>query len=157
MTNSLVQLVVSADYLFDVGDGLYVLLEHFYNGNALGFGEGKAGTFLPLFESEDVPGLPGVSQIVPGTTELFGGSRVVTFAENQTGGQLGYDVTPELRAELLSIYDWNGESAAFFPTFRWTPTGWLELTVGGQFFVGPRLSQYGDREHLGYLLAEVFF
>ena len=40
------QVVAGVHQMFDVGTGLYVLVEHLYNGNALGFGEGKAGTYL---------------------------------------------------------------------------------------------------------------
>jgi hypothetical protein len=36
-------------------------------------------------------------------------------------------------------------AASFFPT------------LGAQLFVGPRRSQFGNAETLGYLLAEVFF
>ena len=43
------QLVLSIDYLFDVGNGVYTMLEHLYNGNALGFGSGLAGGLLPFF------------------------------------------------------------------------------------------------------------
>jgi len=71
----------------------------------------------------------------------FGGSRVITNSANLTGFQLGTDLTPELRIDGLSIYDWDGESASFFPT------------LGAQLFVGPRRSQFGNAEPLGYLLA----
>ena len=37
------QVVGSIDYTLDLGSGLYLLLEHLYNGNALGFGRGRAG------------------------------------------------------------------------------------------------------------------
>jgi len=146
------QVVVSVDYLFDVGTGLYGLVEHLYNGNALGFGYGLAGPLLPFFE-ETEDGL-----FVKFTSNArFGGSRVVTRSENLTGVMLGYDFTPEIRGELLAIYDWNGTSASFFPTIRYDALAWLELTLGVQLFAGPRLSEFGDLEPLGYLFAEVFF
>ena len=148
------QVVGSVDYLFDLGSGVYVLVEHLYNGNALGFGRGEAGTLLPFFEEV---GPAAAATVVPTSADRFGGSRVVTFAENQTGLQLGYDLTPEIRAELVSIWDWDGDSVSFFPSFRYNATDWLELTIGAQFFTGPRLSQYGDAEQLGFVLAEFFF
>ena len=95
--------------------------------------------------------------VVPTSPDRFGGSRVVTFAENQTGLQVGYDVMPEIRAELVTIWDWDGDSVSFFPSFRYNATDWLELTIGAQVFTGPRLSQYGDAEQLGFVLAEFFF
>ncbi len=146
------QVVVSVDYLFDVGTGLYGLVEHLYNGNALGFGRGLAGPLLPFFEET------GPSRFVkPTSNARFGGSRVVTRSENLTGVMLGYDFTPEIRGELLAIYDWNGTSASFFPIVRYNALDWLELTLGAQFFAGPRLSEFGDLQPLGYLVAEFFF
>ena len=65
--------------------------------------------------------------------------------------------TPELRLDFLTIYDWNGESAAFFPSLKYSPLAALEVTVGVQAFVGPRLSQYGASETFVYVLADLFF
>ncbi|MEE2674811.1 MAG: hypothetical protein VX466_13500 [Myxococcota bacterium] len=157
-----VQVVVSADYTFDFADGIYVLIEHLYNGNALGFGRGRAGTLLPFFEASDTPPDPDVALIpgpyaVPGSPALFGSSRVVTSAKNQTGFMVGGDLTPELRLDLLTIYDWNGESAAFFPSLKYSPLAALEVTLGVQTFVGPRLSQFGAAKTFVYVLADVFF
>ncbi len=146
------QALFSIDYLFELGSGLYVLAEHLYNGNDLGFGRGQAGVLLPFFEETDTPPFVTVT-----SNARFGGSRVITNSSNLTGFQLGYDLTPELRTDVLSIYDWDGESASFFPTLRYDAFDWLEITLGAQLFVGPRRSQYGDAETLGYLLAEVFF
>ena len=63
----------------------------------------------------------------------------------------------ELRSELVTLVDWNGESVVFFPSFRYSPTDFLELTLGAQIGVGPRLSQYGDIGETGFLIAEFFF
>ena len=141
--------------LFDVGTGLYVLLEHLYNGNALGFGSGKAGTYLNFFEERGPPSDSAVA--VPASNAIAGSSGVVTFSQNQTGLMLGYDLTPEVRADLVALYDWNGRSAAFFPTLSYAALDWLELRLGAQFFTGPRLSQYGASEHLVYLFADIYF
>ena len=145
------QIVVSIDNNFNVGEGIYVLVEHLYNGNALGFGRGLAGSLLPFFE-HNAAGLP-----VAGSSDLFGGSQVVSSAEHQTGLQLGYDVTPELRAVMLTIFDWNGESGIFFPSLRYSPNGSVEITAGVQWGVGPHRSQYGELGGLGYLLIDFFF
>jgi hypothetical protein len=152
------QVVVSVDYNFDVGSGIYALLEHLYNGNALGFGRGKADGLLGFFQERDEQTSFGPARVVAeGSPDLFGSSRVVTNAKNLTGGQLSYDITPELRGSLIAIYDWDGSSASFFPSLTYSPFGWLELTLGAQAFVGPHLSQYGNNEPLGFLLADVFF
>lgn len=148
------QIVVSVDHNIDLGSGVYALVEHLYNGNALGFGRGEAAGLLGFFqESGEDPNRIAA----PGTTDLFGQSRVVTLGENLTGGQLGYDLTPEVNGSLLLIYDWEGESASFFPSLRYSPLDWLELTIGVQLFAGPRRSEFGERDTLGFLLAEVFF
>jgi hypothetical protein len=162
------QVVVGVDRRFDLGSGLYVLVEHLYDGNALGFGEGKAGTLLPFFESTRKPPAgtsasalpPAVASgpfVRPASVAIFGGSRVISNARHQTGLQLGYDLTPVLRLDVLTLYDWNGRSAAFAPVLTWSPLGSLELTLGVQVFVGRRRSQYGPQEDLGYLNAEWFF
>ena len=62
-----------------------------------------------------------------------------------------------MRLDFLTIYDWNGESAAFAPSLKYAPLDALEVTVGVQTFAGPRLSQYGSAETFVYLLADVFF
>lgn len=144
------QVVVSLDYDFPIGKGLYVLVEHLYNGNALGFGGGAPGTLLPFFEARG-------PFVAPASPAVFGGSRVITSARNQTGLQLGYDITPILRADFLAIADWDGTSAVFSPIVVFSPVGSVELTLGAQLFVGPRRSQYGSSEHLGYFMAEWFF
>lgn len=156
------QAVASIDYNVDVGTGLYVLVEHFYNGNATGFGRGNAGGLEAFFEADAnpppgvPPGVPGPFA-VPASADRFAANRVVTAAKHQTGFQLGYDVTPVVRADLLTLYDWNGGSAAFFPSLTVSPTDDLELTLGAQLFTGAKRSQYGEAERLFFLVAEWFF
>ena len=140
-------MVVSIDTNLDYGSGVYVLFEHLYNGNALGFGRGLAGPLLPLFAS------PGVAV----SPDRFGTSQVVSGAEQQSGLMLGYDLTPELRGDFLTLADWNGGSAVLFPMLRWSPVGSLELSLGAQIGLGPRRSEYGGRGALGYVLGEWFF
>jgi len=156
------QIVVSADTNIDVGSGIYFLVEHLYNGNALGFGEGRAGPLLPLFESTlDAPGdaevpVPG-PLVRPASAAVLGGSRVVTSARHNTGFQVGYDLSAALRGALLVIYDWNGQSVVLAPSISFTGLNAFDLTVGAQLFAGGRLSQYGEQETLFYALAEYFF
>jgi len=154
------QLVASVDYNFDIGSGLYALVEYLYNGNALGFGRGEANGALGLFQERDqaVATPPGSVRVVAeGTPDLFGSSRVVSTSDHLTGFQLSYDLTPELRASFLTLVDWRGISASFFPSLVYSPFGWLELTLGVQAFAGPHLSEFGGAEPLGFLLAEAFF
>ena len=148
------QVVASVDTNLDVGSGVYLLAEHLYNGNALGFGEGEAGGFLGFLEEQTSP----IGRAAAGANpDLFGQSRVVSGAEHLSGVQAGYDLTPDLRGDLLAIYDWRGRSVAVIPTLRYAPTGWLELLLGVQLFEGPRQSEFGRSEALGFAQAELFF
>jgi len=156
------QLVLGVDRTFDVGTGLYTLLEYLYNGNALGFGEGTAGPLLPFFESTTVPP-PGIPACVPGpcptpgTTDLLGSSRVITSAKHQLGYQVGYELTPELQGNFVGIIDIDGGSAAFFPNLLWSPLDWMEIATGVQLFAGPHLSQFGDQQLLVYGQLDLYF
>ncbi|MFP8874146.1 MAG: hypothetical protein VCB42_06375, partial [Myxococcota bacterium] len=146
------QVVVSLDYNFDLGNGLYVLAEYLYNGNALGFGAGKAGPLLPFLRRVDtIEDIDGV------TPDRFGGSRVFTGSANLTGIQAGYELTAELRLNFLVIYDWDGQSAVFYPSLSYSPLPWLEVNLSVQGTAGQRLSQYGDVPTNAFLLADIFF
>jgi hypothetical protein len=148
------QIVLSIDTTLDIGPGLYVLAEHLYDGNALGFGRDLAGPLLPLFGASG-----DLSNPVPAPhgRERYAGSRVISLAEHTTGVQLGADVTAALRLDLLVLYDWNGRSAAFAPTVSYSGWNALELRIGAQVFAGPRLSQFGDRQATGFAVVEWFF
>jgi len=150
------QLIVSLDYNVDWGNGLYLLAEHLYNGNALGFGAGEAGPLLPFFQQTGGV-LPLASSFSPITPDRFGGSRVITLSSELTGLQAGYDVTPELRLSFLMIYDWDGESAMFYPSLTYNPLSWMEVTLAVQGTAGQKLSEYGDRPTTAFLLADLYF
>ena len=146
------QLVVSVDYNIDWGSGVYVLVEHLYNGNALGFGFGLAGPLLGFFEQTT-----GIPDYGPTSTNRFGGSQVITRSSQLTGLQASYELTPEIRLSTLVIYDWDGESAVFFPSVGYSPLAWLDLTLGLQVTAGGPYSEFGDAPTTGYLLADFYF
>jgi hypothetical protein len=156
------QIVVSLDYNFDVGTGLYVLVEHLYNGNALGFGAGIAGNRLREFQATGAPPSAGAAAFVGPWVEPLGaarlaGSRVVTLAAHQTGIELGYDLTTALRLDLVALWDWRGSSGAYFPRLTFSGFNSAELSLGVQVFSGGRKSQYGHREPLVFVQAEWWF
>jgi hypothetical protein len=156
------QVVASADRNFDIGNGLYVLGEYLYNGNALGFGSGLAGPLLPLFEATDHPPAnlpPGVTGPFVTTTsaDRLGGSQVLSSGRHESGIEFGYDIFPALRSELFALYDWDGTSAAVVPTIRYDPYPFLEVTLGAELFTGRTRSEYGDAQDLGFLLVDSFF
>jgi hypothetical protein len=140
------QIVASVDHNFDVGTGIYALVEHLWNQNALGLPRQGNG-LLPFFRA---PGLPVSS-------DVFGTSGVVSLVSHQTGFMTGYDLTSALRGQLLVIWDWRGESAAIIPSVTFSGWNSVELTVGAQLFTGGDRSQYGAQEPLGYVLVEWFF
>lgn len=158
------QVVVSFDTNLDYGAGVYVLAEYLYNGNALGFGRGRAGPLLPFFESTDIIpdplllplGIPAPF-VTAATSDIFGSSRIITNAKHQLGVQIGYDWTAEIRGDFVTLIDIDGGSAAFFPSVRYSPLDSVELTLGVQVFAGPRRSQYGASEPLVHILADLFF
>jgi hypothetical protein len=160
------QAVISWDTNIPWGSGLYFLVEHLYNGNALGFGAGEAGNLLPLFgaTSRPPPGLApeqaralGGPFVEPIPAARFGGSRVITRSENLTGLELGYDLLPVLRLDALAIWDWQGQSAALFPTLSFTGWNDVELRLGAQVFFGGAASEFGDTDPLVFVQAEWFF
>ena len=148
------QIVLSLDTTLDFGSGLYVLVEHLYDENALGFGSGRAGALLPLFGAGGSLANPIP---VPQGRERFAGSRVISSAKHTTGVQLGMDVTAALRADLLVLVDWSGSSAAFAPILSYTGWNSIELRVGAQLFAGPRRSQFGAQQAIGFAVVEWFF
>jgi len=160
------QVVMSIDTNLDIGSGLYVLVEHLYNGNGLGFGRGEAGPLLSFFEATADPPSHVPREIVgvlegpfvrTTSSDRFGGSRVVSFADHLTGVQLGYEPFAALKGEVLTIYDWDGTSAAFVPVLTYTPLGSLELILGSQLFWGRDASEFGPAEKLAFLIVEWFF
>ncbi len=160
------EVVVSADYNFDIGTGLYFLAEHFYNGNALGFGENRAGPLLSAFEStaEAPPGLSpaqvaalGGPFVTEASVNQTGGSRALTRSRHTTGVMAGYDLTIALRGELLVLYDWNRSSAAFAPNL--TYKGWdrVELNLGAQYFTGRKHSAFGSEPPQLFFIANFYY
>ena len=142
------QLVVSIDHNFDVGTGIYLLVEHLWDQNALGLGTGGPGaSLLPFFQA------PGI----PVSADRFGGSRVISLVSHQTGLMVSYELTSAVGGTLLVIWDWRGESAAVAPIVAFTGWNAVELSIGAQLFVGGRRSQYGGQEALAYARVEWFF
>ncbi len=85
------QLVVSVDRNFPWGNGLYVLVEHFYDGNALGFGRGRAGPALHLFEATDE--LP---------SELAEGALTLALPADLAAAAAGLGLAEPIEAELAA-------------------------------------------------------
>jgi hypothetical protein len=146
------QLVGSLDYTFDIGSGLYALVEHFYNGNTFSRDAlGDTLDALPPLTPEQ--GLSLLTQ--PGVLPQ---SQLVTSSYNQTGVDLGYDLTPLVRLDVLWIHDWEGPSEAFVPVLTWSALQNLELSLGAQIFGGrDGAGNYGGLEPLYFARVDVYF
>ena len=148
------QAVLSVDGTLDIGPGIYLLAEHLYDGNALGFGHGLAGPLLPLFGATGDALMP---EPAPHGGERYAGTRVVSLAKHTTGVQASADVTAALRADLLVLYDWNGASAAFAPGVSYTGWNAIELRFGAQLFAGGARSQFGSQPAIAFAILEWFY
>jgi hypothetical protein len=162
------QVVGSLDYTFAVGSGLYGMVEHFYNENLVdqgGFGALLATCFAGVPPPPPPLSSPAARQCIDATISALAGGqgpvldRLVTIVRNQTGVQLGYDLTPLVRANLLSIYDWHGPSVAIFPVISWSASSDVEVALGVQLYLGPDdgRSEYGDRANLLFAQVDFFF
>ena len=146
------QAVASLDYTFALGTGLYALVEHFYNGNTFSR-ETLRNTLTALPPLTPEQGLALLTQdgVVPT-------SQLVSVSHNQTGLDLGYDLTPLVRLDLLWIHDWEGPSEALFPVISWSALQSLELSLGAQFFGGrDGEGNYGGLEPLYFARIDVYF
>ena len=146
------QLVASLDYTFDIGTGLYALVEHFYNGNTFSRDSlRRTLTALPPLTPEQ--GLSLLTQ--PGAIPQ---SQLLTVSHNQTGFDLGYDLTPLLRLDVLWIHDWEGPSEALFPVLTWSALQSLELSLGAQVFGGrDGAGNYGGLDPLLFARIDLYF
>lgn len=143
--NPTLQAVLSLDYTWPLGTGLYSLVEHFYNQNVR-----PRDAFSPALLRD--LGLRRVAQAFLAPTQI------TTVVRNQTGVMLGYDLTPLLRANVLWIHDWNGPSEAFAPSLTWSPRGDLEFTGGARLFGGgDGNGEYGGISPLWFIRADVYF
>ncbi|MCP4005723.1 MAG: hypothetical protein GY725_16155 [bacterium] len=147
------QVVASLDYTFGLGTGLYFLVEHFFNENLV---TGVTFGGVPPGTSPEA----GLSLLLatPGFSEAINTTRLTSRVRNRTGVAVGYDLTPLLRADLLWLHDWHGPSEAFVPTLSYQLRSDLDLTVGGQFFLGSGSnSEYGDQPNLLIIQLDAYF
>ena len=146
------QLVGSLDYTFDIGAGLYALVEHFYNGNTFSRATLRDTlTALPPLTPEQGLSLLTQEGVLPT-------SQLVTVSHNQTGVDFGYDLTPLLRLDVLWIHDWEGPSEALFPVLTWSALQSLELSLGAQVFGGrDGEGNYGGLDPLYFVRIDLYF
>ena len=144
------QAVASLDYNFDIGDGVYGLVEYLYNEHTVDSLD-LAPPPPPLDASRLVRALALGRQPVL--------DRITTINEHQTGVSLSYEINPLLSASVLVLYDWKGASAAFAPSLSWSPLSDVVVSVAAQLFVGrdEADTEYGDTPGLLIVSFEAYF
>ncbi len=125
--NDFFRFVLSYDYTFE--NSLYFLFEYFYNGGN-----------LPVFDL---------------TSFLQDG--IVTVQKNFLGLNLGYDITPLVRAEALLIWDVDGKSIFIWPKLIWSVAQNLDATLSGQIYHGNEDSEFGSFSNLYHAQLQYFF
>jgi len=125
--NDFFRFVLSYDYTFE--NSLYFLFECFYNGGN-----------LPVFDL---------------TSFLQDG--IVTVQKNLLGLNLGYDITPLIRAETLFIWDVDGKSTFIWPKLIWSVAQNLDATLSGQIYHGNEDSEFGPFSNLYHAELQYFF
>lgn len=106
----------------------YILLEYFYNG----------GPF-PQFNLIDF------------TREL------ATLKRNFLGSNLGYDITPLLRADVYLIYDFDGSGIFIYPNLQYSITSNTYVSLGAQLFKNRKNSEFEFYKDLYFLQLQYFF
>ena len=172
------QAVLSLDYTFPVGNGLYGLVEQLYNenlgeillrGSLIPSGGAPAqlpAACLPPAAPPFPPPFPAgrcQDQVIDLLAEAVTPSldRITTVVRHQTGFQVSYEVNPLVNAGLLWLQDWKGPSSAIVPTLQLSLTDDVVLSGGVQFFWAPkggdRAAQYDDASSVLFLQIDAYF
>lgn len=109
----------SAGYEYNFSFGLYFLIEYFYNQNGLNFNEELREAYLGslVFDiNED--------------NYYKLSNQFLTFNQHYCGLALGYDITPLLRAEIFTIYDFQGRGIFYNPSLKYNALENLDLSLG---------------------------
>jgi hypothetical protein len=88
---------------------------------------------------------------------LAASGRRFSLGRDYLGATLGYDLTPLLRAELLSIANLYDGSAFLDARLAWSARENVELVWGGNIPAGPAASEYGRLEPGAYAWAARYF
>lgn len=108
-------------------DGLYLLIEYFYNG-----APGAAPSLAPV-------------------------DRLYSLARHSVGVSAGYDLTPLWRLDGTVIWDASDNSRFFLPNLTWSASENIDISAFALLFGGDAASEFGRRENLYALQAEVYF
>jgi hypothetical protein len=119
--------LLSYDYTW--ANSLYALVEYFYNGDP-----------QPEFNYL-----------------LFLQNEIATLRKNFLGINLGYDITPIVRAEAYLIYDLDGKSSFLWPRVLYSVTQNVDCSCGVQLFSSRAGSEYDPYSNIYYTQIQYYF
>lgn len=123
--------VVGGEYNFT--NKLHVLTEYFYNGGA---DDSNVSEFMSSYKYS---------------------SKVLTLKKNLLGLWLGYEITPLLKWDNYTIYDFDQKGVFFNPEFKYNLWANFDVSAGAQLFWGNHKSEFGDYQNVYYAQAQYFF
>jgi len=123
--------VIGAEYNFP--NKVYVLGEYFYNGGAE---DNNLSEFISSYQLS---------------------SKVLTLKKNLLGLWVGYEITPLIKWDNYTIYDFDRRSLLFNPEVRYNIWKNFDLSVGMQLFWGNQDSEFGTYQNLYYIQTKLFF
>lgn len=122
---------LGADY--SPNSKLYLLGEYFYNGRA---DDNRLSGFLASYSYA---------------------REMVTTKKHFCGMQASYELTPLLKFNGYTIYDFEGKSVFLNPELRYNIITDLDVSVGTQFFFGDETSEFGNYQDVFYAELKWFF
>lgn len=138
----------SAGYEYNFRTGLYFLLEYFYNQNGLNYNDDLNRAYEESFYS-------GISE----KNYNILSNQLITYNQHYSGIVLGYNITPLLRIECFSIYDYQGRGVFIMPSVKYNPFQNIDITIGtmlSKIFEGSqRESDFEYLEKYGYIFASL--
>ncbi|MDP1853755.1 MAG: hypothetical protein Q8L26_06110 [Candidatus Omnitrophota bacterium] len=112
---------------------LYLLIEQFFNGGA---------------DDNDTTAL----------SSSYGESRkILSLKKHLSGININYELTPLVKLDSFTVYDWEGKSVFVSPQIRYNICQDFDLSIGVQLFFGRTNSEFGDYNHLYFFEAKKYF
>mgnify|MGYP000913826304 CR=1 FL=1 len=108
----------SAGYEYNFRSGLYILVEYFYNQNGINFNEKLRNAFL----YQQVFGVDESNYYILS-------NQFLTYNRHYAGVALGYDITPLMRGELFTIYDFEGRGVFLAPAWKYNIYQNMDITL----------------------------
>ncbi len=112
----------NAGYEYNFKNGIYFLIEYFYNKNSLNYNEELRKTYLlSIFFGMNDDYYKKLS------------NQFLTFNQHYTGLVLGYDITPLLRGDAFFMYDYQGATLFASPSLKYNILQNMDISLSGMF------------------------